>query len=122
MGEFDVRVNRFARFLISLGVGPESRVCVALSRSVELLVAVFAVVRAGGVFVPVDVGAPVERVGFVVGVVDPVVVLSRVGDGGCLPVGVGFVDVGCVDVSGFRVVRWGWGIGWGCCCLSMRCM
>ena len=100
-GEFDVRVNRFARFLISLGVGPESRVCVALSRSVELLVAVFAVVRAGGVFVPVDVGAPVERVGFVVGVVDPVVVLSRVGDGGCLPVGVGFVDVGCVDVSGF---------------------
>nr|WP_269750841.1 hypothetical protein [Rhodococcus sp. YL-1] len=40
--------------------------------------AVFAVVRAGGVFVPVDVGAPVERVGFVVGVVDPVVVLSRV--------------------------------------------
>ncbi|WP_338150687.1 amino acid adenylation domain-containing protein [Rhodococcus qingshengii] len=100
-GEFDVRVNRFARFLISLGVGPESRVCVALSRSVELLMAVFAVVRAGGVFVPVDVGAPVERVGFVVGVVDPVVVLSRVGDGGCLPVGVGFVDVGCVDVSGF---------------------
>ncbi|MCJ0946757.1 amino acid adenylation domain-containing protein [Rhodococcus sp. ARC_M8] len=100
-GEFDVRVNRFARLLISLGVGPESRVCVALSRSVELLVAVFAVVRAGGVFVPVDVGAPVERVGFVVGVVDPVVVLSRVGDGGCLPVGVGFVDVGCVDVSGF---------------------
>src|SRR3546814_17664594 len=27
--------------------------------------------------------------------------LSRVGDGGCVPVGVGFVDVGCVDVSGF---------------------
>ncbi|XGU20396.1 AMP-binding protein [Rhodococcus sp. 3Y1] len=106
-------MNRFARLLISLGVGPESRVCVALSRSVELLVAVFAVVRAGGVFVPVDVGAPVERVGFVVGVVDPVVVLSRVGDGGCLPVGWGLLMWVVLMFRGFRVVRWGWGIGWG---------
>ncbi|NDK73523.1 AMP-binding protein, partial [Rhodococcus qingshengii] len=38
--EFDARVNRFARYLVSVGVGPESLVGVAVRRSVDLLVAV----------------------------------------------------------------------------------
>ncbi|MBF6209404.1 AMP-binding protein, partial [Streptomyces gardneri] len=52
--ELDVRVNRLARHLVSLGVGPESRVALALRRSVDLVVAMYAVAKSGGVYVPVD--------------------------------------------------------------------
>ncbi|WP_327341299.1 non-ribosomal peptide synthetase [Streptomyces europaeiscabiei] len=87
-GELDVRANRLARYLRLLGVGGESRVVVALPRSVDAVVAFLAVWKAGGVFVPVDPGFPVERVGFVVGDCDPVVVVSVSGVGGFGGVGV----------------------------------
>jgi len=59
--EFAARVNDLARRLIAHGVGPDVAVGVAIPRSVELLVAVHAVVEAGGHYVPLDVDAPVER-------------------------------------------------------------
>ncbi|WSG14772.1 amino acid adenylation domain-containing protein [Nonomuraea sp. NBC_01738] len=63
--ELGARVDRLARTLVGLGVGPGFVVGVVLPRSVEYVVAVFAVVRAGGVFLPVDPANPVERVEFV---------------------------------------------------------
>ncbi|MGH3897251.1 MAG: amino acid adenylation domain-containing protein, partial [Pseudonocardiaceae bacterium] len=59
--ELEVRANRLAHRLIRLGVGLEGRVGVLVGRSAELVVAVLAVVKAGGVYLPVDVRAPVER-------------------------------------------------------------
>ncbi|MCK0438389.1 amino acid adenylation domain-containing protein [Gordonia alkaliphila] len=61
-GEFGARVNVFARELIAAGVGPEVSVAVAVPRSVEMMVAVHAVVAAGGQYVPVDLGTPADRV------------------------------------------------------------
>ncbi|WP_052740935.1 non-ribosomal peptide synthetase [Rhodococcus erythropolis] len=98
--EFDARVNRFARYLVSVGVGPESLVGVAVRRSVDLLVAVYGVLRAGGGYVPVDPDQPAERNGFVLESASPVCVVSTsdVGfDAGVVPV----VEVDVVDVSGF---------------------
>ncbi|NMM92227.1 non-ribosomal peptide synthetase, partial [Rhodococcus sp. SRB_17] len=103
--EFDARVNRLARFLISVGVGPEVSVGVAVGRSVELLVAIYAVVKAGGAFVPVDVDQPVERVGFAVSSAGAVLILTVSGGGGGLPVGVRVVELDVVDVSGFSSAR-----------------
>ncbi|ATI34073.1 hypothetical protein CPI83_19980 [Rhodococcus sp. H-CA8f] len=98
--EFDARVNRFARYLVSVGVGPESLVGVAVRRSVDLLVAVYGVLRAGGGYVPVDPDQPAERNGYVLESASPVCVVSTsdVGfDAGVVPV----VEVDVVDVSGF---------------------
>ncbi|WP_416969941.1 amino acid adenylation domain-containing protein [Streptomyces sp. 4F14] len=75
-GELDVRVNRLARFLVSRGVGAESRVVVALPRSVDAVVALLAVLKAGGAYVPVDPGYPAERIVHVVQDSAPVLVLS----------------------------------------------
>ncbi|MGQ5693007.1 non-ribosomal peptide synthase/polyketide synthase, partial [Rhodococcus erythropolis] len=74
--EFDARVNRFARYLVSVGVGPESLVGVAVRRSVDLLVAVYGVLRAGGGYVPVDPDQPAERNGYVLAAASPVCVVS----------------------------------------------
>ncbi|MBF6073001.1 AMP-binding protein, partial [Nocardia farcinica] len=49
--ELDARVNSVARVLISRGVGPEDRVALALRRGVDLVVAMYAVARAGGAYV-----------------------------------------------------------------------
>ncbi|MFE1593572.1 AMP-binding protein [Nocardia sp. NPDC058705] len=53
-GDLDRRANQLARHLIALGVGPESAVLVDVPRSVEFVVATYAVLKAGGAVVPVD--------------------------------------------------------------------
>ncbi|WP_075732005.1 amino acid adenylation domain-containing protein, partial [Streptomyces acidiscabies] len=75
-GELDGRVNRLARLLVSRGVGVESRVVVALPRSIDVVVALLAVLKAGGAYVPVDPEYPAERVRFMVADSAPVLVLS----------------------------------------------
>ncbi|MGI5153413.1 amino acid adenylation domain-containing protein [Plantactinospora sp. CA-294935] len=59
--ELETRVRRLARVLVEQGVRPESPVVVAMERSVELLVSLLAVWRAGGFFVPVDAQVPAAR-------------------------------------------------------------
>ncbi|KPM56058.1 hypothetical protein ACG83_12895 [Frankia sp. R43] len=59
---FDGRVNALARLLAGRGVTVGSRVAVALPRSVDLVISLTAVLRAGAAYVPVDPGYPAERV------------------------------------------------------------
>ncbi|MGW4247814.1 amino acid adenylation domain-containing protein, partial [Nocardia sp. NPDC004722] len=60
-GELDAVSNRLARRLIAAGAGPERSVLVALPRSVEAIVAVWAIAKSGSAFVPVDVTQPRAR-------------------------------------------------------------
>ncbi|WP_143542259.1 non-ribosomal peptide synthetase, partial [Rhodococcus sp. 1163] len=89
-GELDVRSSRLARLLIGRGVGVGSFVALGLRRSVESVVAVWAVAKAGGAFLPVDPSYPVDRIahmlsdsGAVVGItaVEYVSDVGRAGDG-----------------------------------------
>ncbi|MGY0056185.1 amino acid adenylation domain-containing protein [Streptomyces sp. LZ34] len=60
-GELNVRANRLARYLIGLGVGPGDAVAVWMERSADLIAVLLAVVKAGGFYVPLHEGYPVER-------------------------------------------------------------
>ncbi len=53
--------NRMARHLQRRGAGPERRIAVALERSTDLVLAVLAVLKAGAVYVPLDVEGPPAR-------------------------------------------------------------
>ncbi|MGW0776400.1 amino acid adenylation domain-containing protein, partial [Streptomyces sp. NPDC002835] len=59
--ELDRRANRLARRLLALGVRAEDRVAVLQPRSVELVVSVLAVLKAGGAYMPIDPRSPLER-------------------------------------------------------------
>ena len=74
--ELDEWSTRLARVLIEAGVGPECAVGVAMDRCVELVVAWWAIVKAGGVYVPVDRAHPVERIATVWDAVAAVCVLT----------------------------------------------
>ncbi|MEN8642399.1 amino acid adenylation domain-containing protein, partial [Pseudomonas sichuanensis] len=58
------RANRLAHHLVALGVGPEVRVGVAMPRNAELLVALLAVLKAGGTYVPLDPDYPRDRLAY----------------------------------------------------------
>ncbi|WP_149830615.1 non-ribosomal peptide synthetase [Streptomyces tailanensis] len=80
--ELDARVERTARVLAGLGVGPERTVAVALPRSVDLVVALLAVHRAGGAYLPLDSDQPQERRDLMLAEARPVCVVE-----GALPDG-----------------------------------
>ncbi|MBB5916260.1 amino acid adenylation domain-containing protein [Nocardia transvalensis] len=80
-GQFADRVNRLARHLIAQGVGPETRVALGMRRSVDLVVGMYAVSVAGGVYVPLDPDQPADRLGYVLDVAAPRCVLTTRRDG-----------------------------------------
>ena len=62
--QLDERAERLARRLTNLGVGADTLVGVCLERSVEMIVALVAIMKAGGAYVAFDPGAPIGRLGF----------------------------------------------------------
>ncbi|MFQ6325806.1 amino acid adenylation domain-containing protein [Nocardia sp. CWNU-33] len=60
--QLDKRSSRLARVLIRRGAGPEHPVLVAAARSMESVVAWWAVVKTGAAYVPVDPGYPASRI------------------------------------------------------------
>jgi aspartate racemase len=62
--ELNERANQLARFLRKRGIGHESRVGICLRRSLELPVAILAVLKAGAACVPLDPAYPKERLSY----------------------------------------------------------
>ncbi|WP_065489848.1 non-ribosomal peptide synthetase [Rhodococcus opacus] len=79
--EFSARVNRLARRLIDEGVGPESLVALGMRRSLELVTGIYAVLRTGAAFVPLDPDQPPARNDYILETTGPVCVLSTSRDG-----------------------------------------
>ncbi|HYG63434.1 MAG TPA: condensation domain-containing protein, partial [Thermoanaerobaculia bacterium] len=71
------RADRLARHLRDLGCGAESRAGVALERSLDLIVALLGVLRAGAAYVPLDPGYPRERLALVLEDAAPRVLVTR---------------------------------------------
>jgi len=76
-GELNARANRLAHHLRSLGVGPDVRVAICVDRSLEMVVAVVAVLKAGGGYVPLDPAYPEERLAFMLADSAPAAVLTQ---------------------------------------------
>lgn len=64
--ELNSRANQLANYLRQSGVGPEMLVGVCFERSVEMLVAIIGVLKAGGGYLPLDPKYPRERIAFMI--------------------------------------------------------
>ena len=63
-GELNARANQLAHYLSKRGVGPESLVGVMMERSVEMVVALLGILKAGAAYVPLDAQYPAKRLSF----------------------------------------------------------
>ncbi len=59
--ELNQRANQLARHLQTVGVGPDVLVGICLERSLDMIVALLAVFKAGGAYLPLDISYPVDR-------------------------------------------------------------
>lgn len=64
-GELDRRANQLAHLLVELGVGRGDRVGLYLAKSLESVLGIFAILKAGAAYVPLDPQAPVARLAFI---------------------------------------------------------
>jgi amino acid adenylation domain-containing protein/non-ribosomal peptide synthase protein (TIGR01720 family) len=71
------RADQLARVLTSRGAGPGRVVAFSLPRSVDLAVAVLAVLKAGAAYLPLDPEHPAERTAYLLADADPVCLISR---------------------------------------------
>nr|WP_241265533.1 non-ribosomal peptide synthetase [Streptomyces boncukensis] len=69
--DLDRQANRLAQALIARGVRPQDPVAVLLGRDIEMTVALFGVVKAGAVYVPLDESYPRERLAFMLDDIAP---------------------------------------------------
>ncbi|MFT5194820.1 MAG: amino acid adenylation domain-containing protein [Candidatus Promineifilaceae bacterium] len=75
--QLDMRVNQLARFLQKQGVTSDERVAICMERSLEMIVGVMGILRAGGAYVPIDPDYPPARITFMLEDAEPLVLLTQ---------------------------------------------
>ncbi|WP_458367578.1 non-ribosomal peptide synthase/polyketide synthase [Burkholderia pseudomallei] len=74
--DLDARADRLAHYLRGQGVGPDTRVGLALGRGVEMMTGLLAILKAGGAYVPLDPGYASERLRAILDDSRPAIVLA----------------------------------------------
>ena len=75
-GELERDSNRLARLLIEHGCRPDDRVCLFTPKSPAAIVAMHAILKAGGVYVPIDPASPAPRIAKILAAAEPRLVLA----------------------------------------------
>ncbi|RUQ46484.1 hypothetical protein D8M30_13290, partial [Corynebacterium pseudodiphtheriticum] len=75
--QLNQRANQLAHRLLEEGVRPDDRVAICARRSLETLVGLVAILKAGAAYVPIDPAHPQERINYLLQDCDPVLVLAQ---------------------------------------------
>ncbi len=74
--ELNARANQLAGSLRAQGVGPNSVVAISLERSLEMVIAILAIMKAGGAYLALDPAYPQERLEFMIADSQPAICLT----------------------------------------------
>jgi amino acid adenylation domain-containing protein len=96
------RANQLARDLQRQGIGAELRVAILMDRSLDMFVAVLAVLKAGAAYLPLDPQHPAERVSHMLADAAPAIVLTQQHLSALLPASSVKTKIICVDEEEHR--------------------
>ncbi|PHM46118.1 Amino acid adenylation [Xenorhabdus mauleonii] len=77
--ELNQRANQLARALIEAGVHPDDRVAICMERSLDMVICLLGILKAGAAYVPLDPEYPTDRLAYILSDSEPVIVLSHHG-------------------------------------------
>ncbi|POZ49646.1 non-ribosomal peptide synthetase [Methylovulum psychrotolerans] len=75
--ELNRQANQLAHHLIAFGIRPDDRVAIALERCPDMVVALLAIFKAGGAYLPLDLSYPDERLAYMLADSRPTVLLTQ---------------------------------------------
>ncbi|WP_460902193.1 AMP-binding protein, partial [Paraburkholderia jirisanensis] len=75
--ELNARANQLAHHLLSLGVQPDDRVAICVERSLDMIVGLLGIMKAGAAYVPLDPAYPADRLAYMLEDCAPVALLSQ---------------------------------------------
>ncbi|WP_250548690.1 amino acid adenylation domain-containing protein [Pseudonocardia sp. H11422] len=99
-GELERETNRLARLMREMGCVDGARVCVLAAKTPWTIVGLIAVLKAGGVYVPIDSASPSARVARIVDVADPSLILA---DGSAVKLVDDLIDAGALSRRNTRI-------------------
>jgi non-ribosomal peptide synthetase component F len=97
----DARANQLAHHLQSFGVGPDTLVALGLPRSIDLIVALLATLKAGGAFLPLDLATPTARLAALIADSGAALLVTLDELGGELPTG--WLPLVCLDTDADQI-------------------
>ncbi|MFY0144202.1 amino acid adenylation domain-containing protein [Bacillus cytotoxicus] len=74
--QLNKKANQLARLLIAKGVGPEQIVALAMPRSLDMMISLLAVLKAGAGYLPLDPDYPADRISFMLSDAQPVCIIT----------------------------------------------
>ena len=75
-GQLETASNKLARCIVEQGVSPGDRICFAIPKSIDAIIAVIAILKAGAVYTPLDTSSPPARLARIVDSCEPTVILT----------------------------------------------
>jgi amino acid adenylation domain-containing protein len=84
-GQLNRRANQLAHYLLALGVQPDDRVAICAGRSLDMIVGLLGILKAGAAYVPLDPGYPAERLAYMLDDSAPVALVSTAALAASLP-------------------------------------
>ncbi|MTE11487.1 non-ribosomal peptide synthetase [Nocardia aurantiaca] len=100
--ELNARANRLAHWLIREGLGSEDIVALRMSNSIEFIVAVYGVLKAGAAYLPIDPAYPDDRIDYLIADARPRLALGRVELGAAEEAAAGLPDTNPTDADRVR--------------------
>lgn len=76
-GELNAKSNQLARHLRQLKAGPEMLIGLYVERSLDMLIGLIAVLKTGAAYLPLDPSYPKERLGYMIRVANPALILTQ---------------------------------------------
>jgi amino acid adenylation domain-containing protein/FkbM family methyltransferase len=101
--ELNRRANQLAHYLRSMGIGPDTLVGIYLERSLEMIVALLGILKAGGGYVPLDPAYPLERLAFMLEETQTSVIITQEKLHDSLPSSLG--EIVCIDTEWEKIGR-----------------